>query len=66
MAVLRKNSIRKVCGSPKFKTAVRIEPFMSVDEFVAAKALSFNKIQSTSTGRLQRTQQESLRNNKNP
>jgi hypothetical protein len=39
-------------------------PHSGVDDFVTAKALSFNKIQSTSTGGLQTIQQESLRINK--
>jgi hypothetical protein len=41
-------------------------PHVSVDDFVTAKALSFNKIQSTSTSGLQTIQQKSLRINKIP
>jgi hypothetical protein len=37
-----------------------------VDDFVAAKALSFNKVQQSSTRRPQTVLQQSLRNNKNP
>jgi hypothetical protein len=41
------------------------KPF-PVDDFVAAKALGFNKVQQSSTSRPQTVQQQLLRNNKNP
>jgi hypothetical protein len=41
-------------------------PNFAVDDFVAVKALSFNKVQQSSTRRPQTVQQQSLRNNKNP
>jgi hypothetical protein len=54
------------CGSPKFKTGEKLGSCPTVDNFVAAKAPSFNRVQQTSTSRLQTIQQESLRINKNP
>ena len=39
---------------------------VTVDNFVAAKASNFNKVQQTSTSRPQTLQQQSLRINKNP
>src|SRR5579862_6540065 len=39
---------------------------LAVDKFVDAKAPNFNKIQQSSTRRLQASQQESLRVNKSP
>jgi hypothetical protein len=40
--------------------------FPTVDNFAAAKAPNFEKLQQTSTSRLQTIQQQSLRINKNP
>ena len=51
----------RTCGSPKFKTAARSSFFASVVDFVTAKAPEFNRVQQTSTSRLQKIQQESLR-----
>jgi hypothetical protein len=43
-----------------------MRPTATVDNFVAARASNFNKIQQTSLSRPQRIQQQSLRINKNP
>jgi hypothetical protein len=45
----------------KIQDGYEIGYFRSVQDFVAAKAPSFNKIQQSSTSRLQTIQQESLR-----
>jgi hypothetical protein len=54
------------CGSPKFKTGETLGSCATVDNFVTAKASSFNKIQQTSTSRPQTLQHQSLKINKNP
>ena len=45
---------------------VRLAFALGVDNFVAAKAPNFNKVQQSSTSEQQRVQQELLRNNKKP
>src|SRR5580704_10854389 len=50
----------------KTQDSSEIRHFRIVDNFVAAKAPSFNKFHQTSTRRLQTVQQESLRINRFP
>jgi len=50
----------------EFQDSYEIGCLKSVDDFVAAKAPNFNKVQQSSTSGLQTIQQQSLRNNRNP
>jgi hypothetical protein len=50
--------LRGRCGTPTFKTAIKIGYFQSVVDFVTAEAPNFNKIQQSSTSEPQTIQQD--------